>query len=246
MENLQPILKFLDDFLEVKETDDVSWNGLQVEGSQEVKKIAFCVTAGAEVFKKILQWNPDMIIVHHGIFWKKANPSIKGWMKKRVKPLIKTNTSLYAVHLPLDKHFKIGHNAQILKLLGSEPTEEMADSIGWIGKVKKMQIEEIRRKLESNLESEIKLLNYGPKEVAKIGVVSGAGGKYIYEAIDKNLDLLITGEEKDLAEVAKDAKINLIFGGHYGTETLGVKALKEEMDKKFDLETNYFSFPTSL
>lgn len=250
MENLNKIINYLNNYLKVEEIDDVSWNGLQIEGTKEVKKIAFCVTAGGEVFKKILQENPDLIIVHHGIYWKGANPSAKGWMMKRVKSLIKTDTSLYGCHLPLDRHKEIGHNAQILKLIGSKPKEELAiykgKNIGWVGELNSTSIKNVFKKMEDSLEDDCKLLNYGKQKISKVGVVSGSGGKYIYEAINKNLDLLITGEEMDIAEVAKDAKINVIFGGHYGTETLGVKALKEKIKEKFDVKTNYFSFPTTL
>lgn len=250
MENLNKVINYLNNYLEIEEVEDASWNGLQIEGSKEVEKVAFCVTAGAEVFKKVLKWNPDLIIVHHGIYWKGANPSAKGWMIGRVKPLIETNSSLYACHLPLDRHKEVGHNAQILKTIGSKPKEELAEyrgkNIGWIGELDSIDINNIFQKLKDSLEGECKLLNYGKEEISKVGVVSGSGGKYIYEAIDKDLDLLITGEEKDLAEVARDAKINLIFGGHYGTETLGIKALKEELEDKFSVETKYFSFPTTL
>jgi dinuclear metal center YbgI/SA1388 family protein len=237
MENLNKIKAFLNDYLKIDQVEDVSWNGLQVEGSSKVSRVAFCVTGGGEVFKEILKWNPDLIIAHHGIFWKKANPSISGWMKKRITPLIKTDSSFYAVHLPLDKHSEVGNNVQILNLLNAEIIGEMADSIGWVGKIEETNVKLLKDKLESDLGTKTKLLDYGPKKISKIGVVSGAGGKYIYEALEKELDLLITGEEKDLAEVARDGEINIIFGGHYGTETLGIKALKEKIEEFYTTNT---------
>ncbi|MGM0438835.1 MAG: Nif3-like dinuclear metal center hexameric protein [Patescibacteria group bacterium] len=249
MEKLNKIIKFLDDYLQVKEVDDKSWNGLQVEGSEEVDKIAFCVTAGAEVFKEVLEEDPDLIISHHGIFWKGANPSIKSWMKGRVEPLIKTNTSLYGVHLPLDKHEEVGNNAQLLKKLSIKPKKQFGEIesgyVGWMGETNQ-DIFDLLDDLEAELDTECKLLNFGSQTVEKVGVVSGSGGKYIYEAMEKDLDLLITGEETDLAEVARDGKINVIFAGHYATETLGVIALKEKIQKKFSVDTVFLDFPTSL
>lgn len=246
MTKLQNIVNFLNDYLKIKEIEDKSWNGLQVEGSKRVKKVAFCVTAGAEVFEEILEENPDMIIVHHGIFWKKKNPSLSSWMKSRARPLLETNTSLYAVHLPLDKHEEVGNNAQILKKLSIKPTERMADEIGWIGETNPVDILTVANKLEEILDKECKLLNFGPEKIERIGAVSGSGGGFVYEALEKKLDLLITGEERDIAEVARDGKINVLFGGHYATETLGIIALKKKVQQKFNLKSLFFDFPTSL
>ncbi len=245
MEKLKDIVNFLNDYLQVNEVEDKSWNGLQVEGSKTVKKIAFCVTAGGEVFEEILEENPDLVIVHHGIFWKKSNPSVKSWMKKRIQPLLETDTSLYAVHLPLDKHEEVGNNAQILKKISVKPKESMADEIGWIGETKG-DVFEITEKMEEILDKECKLLNFGPENIKKVGAVSGSGGGCIYEALEKNLDLLITGEERDIAEVARDGKINVLFLGHYASETLGIIALKKKIQKRFSVKSVFLDFPTSL
>ena len=249
MENLNKITNFLNDYLEVNQVDDKSWNGLQVEGSKEVEKIAFCVTAGAEVFKEVLEEDPDLIISHHGIFWKGANPAIKTWMKKRIEPLIKTNTSLYGVHLPLDKHKEVGNNAQLLKKLSIKPRKQFGqmkgDFVGWMGETNK-DVFKLLDELETELDTDCKLLDYGPETIEKVGVVTGSGGSYIYEALEKDLDLLITGEETDLAEVARDGKINIIFAGHYASETLGIIALKKKLQKKFSVDTVFLDFPTTL
>ncbi len=245
MENLKELTKFLNQYLKVDEVEDKSWNGLQVEGAKTVEKIAFCVTAGGEVFEEMLEEDPDLIIVHHGIFWKKSNPSIKTWMKKRIKPLLETDTSLYAVHLPLDKHEEVGNNAQILKKVSIKPKERIADDVGWVGETDQ-NLFEIVEKIEEILDKDCKLLNFGPEEVKKVGAISGAGGGYIYEALDKNLDLLITGEERDIAEVAKDGNINVLFLGHYASETLGIIALKKKIQKKFNVDTIFLDFPTAL
>ncbi len=245
MENLKVIINFLDNYFKISEIEDKSWNGLQVEGSPTVEKIAFCVTAGGEVFEEVLEERPDLVIVHHGIFWKKVNPAIRSWMKERIEPLLETDTSLYAVHLPLDKHEKVGNNVQILKNLSVTPTEKMADDIGWIGNTD-ADLFQIVEKMEETLDKECKLLNFGPEKIKKVGVVSGSGGGFIYEALEKNLDLLITGEERDIAEVARDGKINVLFLGHYASETLGIIALKKRLQKEFSVKTIFLDFPTSL
>lgn len=249
MEKLKDIVNFLNDYLEVDSLEDKSWNGLQIEGSQTVEKIAFCVTAGAEVFNEVLAENPDLIITHHGIFWKGVDPSVKGWMKRRIEPLVKSNTSLYSAHLPLDKHKEVGNNAQLLKRLSIKITEPFGkskgDYVGWIGETDK-DVFNLLNQLEEEVDADCKLLDYGPETVKRVGVVTGSGGGYIYEALEKNLDLLITGEETDIAEVARDGRINIIFSGHYASETLGIIALKKKIQKKFAVDTVFLDFPTTL
>ena len=73
MEKLKTIVLFLNKYLDNSKFEDNSWNGLQVEGSDSVKKVAFCVTAGLDVFKEAEKKGADMIVAHHGIFWKKQN-----------------------------------------------------------------------------------------------------------------------------------------------------------------------------
>ncbi len=245
MEKLNKLVNFLNDYLKIEEIEDDSWNGLQVEGRKSIKKIAFCVTAGANVFQKIAKEKPDLIITHHGLFWKKANPSLKGFNKKRTEILLKENISLYACHLPLDKHPVIGNNAQLLKLLQIKPEEPLA-GVGWSGSGKVVSLKGIVKKLEKKLKTECIILDHGKEKVKKIGVVSGGAPWNIFEAIEKKLDLYITGDAADVKEVAKDAQINVIFAGHYATETVGLKALAKKIESKFKVKTVFLDFPTNL
>jgi len=250
MANLNDIVKFLDKYLKTNEIEDDSWNGLQVEGKSDIKKIALCVSAGVDVFKKAKKENPDMIIVHHGIFWKKANPSFRGWYKKRVGELLDNGISLYASHLPLDRHPKIGNNARLLDLLGAKIKDPMSEksgqNIGWIGESRPLSLDKIVGIIEKILNTKCTLLDYGKKEVKRIGVVSGGAPFGVFEAIEKEVDLYITGDPSDLTEIVKDAEINVIFAGHYATETLGVKALGKVLEERFRTKTVFVDSPTGL
>lgn len=250
MVKLNKIVKFLDKYLEVDRIKDDSWNGLQVEGKKEVRKIAVAVTAGVEVFEKAKKENPDMILVHHGIFWKNGNPSIRDWYRDRVKYLLDNNISLYACHLPLDKHEEVGNNAQLLKLLGTKIKEPFGkhegNFVGWIGETKPTLLSNIVDKLNKKLSTKCIVLDYGKKKVKRIGVISGGAPYSIFEALEKNVDLYITGDSSDIREVVKDAKTNVIFAGHYATETVGVKALAKVLEKKFGIETVFVDVPTGL
>ncbi len=245
MAKLNKIVDFLDNYLKIEEFDDTSWNGLQVEGKPEVKKIAFCVTAGVDVFKKAIKEKPDLIIVHHGLFWKQGNPSIKGYIKERVELLLKENISLYACHLPLDKNTVVGNNVELLKIFKIKPEEELG-GVGWIGSSKEIKLDDLVKKLEKQINTKCIVLDYGKKIVKRIGIVSGGAPWGVFEAIAKKVDVFITGDAADITEVVRDAKINVVFAGHYATETVGVKALSNLLKKKFEVKTVFIDFPTKL
>lgn len=249
---LNQLTKFLNSYLCINEIEDSSWNGLQFEGKSEVKKALFAVDASIETFKKAASIKSDIVIVHHGNFWKNNDPSINSWNKKRIDILYKNDISLYACHLPLDRHIEVGNNAQILKLIGAVPKDEFmmhkGKNIGWIGTIENSKsINEIERVLEKSLNAECKTLSFGKKEIKRVAICSG-GGSYggFYEALDKGADLYITGDTAEVFYTAKDAGINVIFAGHHATETIGLQALQKVIQKKFNLECVFIDMPTGL
>ena len=153
---------------------------------------------------------------------------------------------------PLDRHREVGHNAQLLKLLGANVTEEFylyhGKNIGWIGKCRKgLTLEEIEEKLNRELNTVCRLLPFGKKMIGTIAVCSG-GGSYsgFYQALDAGVDLYITGDSVEIYHTAKDAGINVIFAGHHATETVGLKALSRILSKMFEIETVFIDLPTGL
>ncbi len=252
MPKLNDIVKFLDQYLETEKFEDGSWNGLQVEGKGEVKKIVFAVDASVDIFKEAIKNGADMVVVHHGLFWKNVNPSFIGFNKERIDLLQKNKISLYASHLPLDRHKIAGNNAQLLKLLGALITKEFFKhgnlNIGWIGEYKKpITIKYATEKLEAELNARCIALPFGKEKIKTIAVVSG-GGSYeaFFEAFDLGVDLFLGGEPIDIYSFAKDAKFNAIFAGHHATEIVGVKALSKIIKNKFKVETVFINIPTGL
>lgn len=252
MAKLNDIVDFLDKYLETGKVSDVSWNGLQVEGKSEVEKIAFAVDAGIDTFEKAVAEKADMVVVHHGLFWKTTNPSFIGVSKRRIDLLQKRGISLYASHIPLDKHKVVGNNAQLVKLLGAKIKDEFSQfdgqNIGWIGEFKNpILLKEIEKKLKSELNAECITLPFGKERVKTIAICSG-GGSYteFFEAISKKADLFLAGDRSELYTAAKDNKINVIFAGHYATEIPGVKALSDIIRKKFKVEAVFIDTPTGL
>ncbi len=252
MPSLERLVRFLDDYLKTNDVDDSSWNGLQFEGSGTVKKAAFAVDAGVESFKMSVEEKADLLIVHHGHFWDFRSPSITGWAKQRMKILFENDISLYVSHNPLDRHKEVGHNAEILKLLGAKITGEFflyhGKNIGWIGeRSKALALKEIEEKLNRELNTVCRVLPFGGKKIRTIAVCSGGGGySGFYNALDAGVDLYITGDAVEIYHTAKDAGMNVMFAGHHATETLGLRALARIVQKKFEIETVFIDLPTGL
>lgn len=252
MPTLNKVVGFLDKYLKIDEIEDSSWNGLQFEGRSTVKKIAFAVDASVNSFEESIDQGADMLIVHHGHFWSNHNPSITGWSKERISVLYDNDISLYACHLPLDRHKEVGNNAEILKILGAPIKKEFMShkgkNIGWIGERKKaITLDDVEAKLVDSLNAECIILPFGKEKVKSIAVCSG-GGSYsgFYEALAQNADLYITGDTAEVYYTAKDSGMNVIFAGHHATETVGLKALSRVLEKKLKVQTTFIDLPTGL
>ena len=252
MPMLMKITEFLDEYLKIQDIEDTCWNGLQFEGSPEVKKVAFAVDAGVESFETAARANADLLIVHHGHFWTNHDPSIRGWTKDRIDCLYKNEISLYACHLPLDRHRKVGNNAELIRLLGGEIRDEFlmhkGKNIGWTGELKRAaSIKHITDKLDSELKTKCTVLPFGKEKIKTMAVCSGGGGYGgFYDALRAGVDLFLTGDAVEIYYTAKDAGMNVIFAGHHATETLGLIALSKVLEKRFKLETVFIDLPTGL
>ncbi len=245
------IVDFLNELLKVDEWQDKSKNGLQVEGKKEVNKVAFAVDACMDVFEKAKEIGADMIVVHHGLIWGGIE-YVRGIVRRRLEFLLKNEISLYAVHLPLDAHPSIGNNAQILKVLNLEPVEGFGvyqgREIGYIGTYDKaMSLDSVLKLIGERINPNLTVLRFGSEKVKRVGVVSGRGGFALDEGIEKGIDLFLTGEhDHSIYHLAKEGEVNVVFAGHYATETFGVKALMKVVGQEFDVDVAFIDCPTGL
>lgn len=252
MQNRNELVSYLNDFLNVDKIEDSSYNGLQVEGKEEIQKIAFAVDAGIEVFEKAKAINADMLIVHHGLFWEGTDPRFVGMNKKRVEILTSANINFYGVHLPLDMHDEVGNNVQIINIVGAKLSGRFLDYhnsfIGAIGKLpQEIEVSQIAEILEDKLKTKVSILG----EKRKVSIVAAASGGVGLDAVSDakkaGADLLIVGEKRDFYHLANDLEISVIFAGHHASEQTGIWALQKHISEKFtDLECVYIECPTGL
>ena len=248
---LHKLVSFLDSELRLSEfPEDESSNGLQIEGNPAVRKIGVSVDACDYVFNKASEMEIDFLIVHHGLIWGGLK-NLRGVMKKRIKKLFDADISLYACHLPLDWHPEYGNNIQLLQLLGIRKMGEFGKyhgkNIGYWGRTaRELLPEKFTADVDRVLETRSTSVFFG-KTVRKVGVVSGGGWSGVHDAEKYGIDTFLTGEPSHSAyTLAEEMKVNLVFAGHYATETAGVKAVGNMLRKKYEIPVEFIGHPTGL
>src|SRR3954447_12809663 len=249
--SLSQIVSYADEHLRIGEIDD--WpnalNGLQVENSGAITKIGAAVDASSRTVDAAIEAGVNLLIVHHGLFWPGLRP-ITGGRRRMLERILRHDLALYSAHLPLDIHSVLGNNAQLAASLGFDHTEPYFELKGQnVGLRIETQIsrDELTRKLERSLGRAIKIFPSGPAETKSIGLVTGGAGSEIYAVAREGVDTFITGEAPHWAAVAaEELGINLLLGGHYATETFGVKALAAHLSDRFNLPWQFIDAPTGL
>lgn len=251
MATLSEIVDYTNEFLRVEEVED--WpnalNGLQIENSGKVTRIGAAVDVSTRVLTAAAKKNVDLLIVHHGLFWPGLQ-TVTGSLRRQLKIAFENDIALYSVHLPLDVHSKVGNNAQLAAALGFKSTKrflkEKGASVGLKAKVL-VSRDVLIRKLRTILSSPVRGFNFGPKQTRRVGIISGAAGSEIYRVAEAGIDTFVTGEAPHWAAVAaEELEVNLILGGHYATETFGVKALATHLAERFNFPWEFLHFPTGL
>jgi len=250
--NRRELVTYLDDYLRVKEIQDSSQNGLQVEGPDEVAKVAFAVDGCQESFEQAVAAGAQLLIVHHGLFW--ADPvRLVGPLFRRVRTLIEGGCGLYGVHLPLDLHPEVGNNAELARLLELKDTRAFGEyhgsEIGIGGQLDPPTPLDtlVERLTEATGSPPVRVLAHGPEQASHVGCISGGAAMMMGQAAEAGFDTFITGETSHAYfHQAAEYSLNVIYGGHYATETLGVKALARHLAEKFGLKTTFLDVPTGM
>lgn len=237
--------------LSISDYEDISINGVQVDSEdRELKRAAFSVDASLSAIKKAVEWKADILVVHHGLFWGRCE-TITGDHYKRISELIRGNLMLYGVHLPLDANEKYGNNAVMADVLNLENRVGFGDwkgkEIGTRGELKEaMTLKEISDSLGFDW-NRVRIVNPHNKErFSSLAIVSGSGSGEIEEGIESGVELFVTGEIKhEVYWKAYEGGLSIIAGGHYRTETFGVKALME-MTRSLGVDTLFIDEDTGL
>ena len=245
---LESILEYVDAYLRVGAHPDYpnAMNGLQVEGKTDVRRVASAVDASEAAIEEAERRGVDLLMVHHGLFWDGLKP-ITGRRRRKVGRLIDARIGLYSVHLPLDSHPEIGNCVLLARALAIEPLGRFGryqgTEIGWWGEAG-IAREELCERLRGLL-GPVRMLAHGRDRAERVGIVTGSGGSLIEEAAQLGLDTLVTGEgAHHVAIDAAELGVNVLYGGHYATETFGIRALGEHLRDRFGLAHEFIDLPT--
>jgi dinuclear metal center YbgI/SA1388 family protein len=262
---LADITAYLDEYLRVREVPDErnAVNGLQVENSGAVGSIVAAVDASQVTIARAAEGSSGrgsdeaspLVLVHHGLFWD-GNVPLTGRRYRRVATLMEHDIALYSAHIPLDLHPEVGNNVVLAERLGMQVE-------GWFGDYKGHSIgvwgvAPARWSTRDALLAEVngalgtfspgaRLIDGGPERVLRVGIITGGAGSMIGAARDAGLDTYITGEGAHHTYFdAMEWGLNVIYAGHYATETLGVQALASHLAERFDLDWEFHDHPTGL
>jgi dinuclear metal center YbgI/SA1388 family protein len=260
---LHALVEYLDGYLDIPAHPDYSraLNGLQVgfpggaggtgaAGSSTVHRVAAAVDTSEAVVRSAVEAEAQLLLVHHGLFWDGFQP-LTGRRYRRVEPLIRGGVALYSAHLPLDAHAEVGNCILLARALGLEVKGRFGEyegrPVGFWGTPVEWDLASLVSRFEGAVEGPVQVLDGGPESVARVAVVTGGGGSFIEEAARQGIDALVTGEGSHHTFVdAHELGVHVLYGGHYATETFGVRALAAHLAERFDLEWTFLDHPSGL
>ncbi len=252
MVRLNELVEYCDTLLDVASYQDYCPNGLQVEGNNEVRRVVCGVTASKALIDEAISLNADLLLVHHGYFWKGEAAPVTGIKQRRIKALLENNLSLVAYHLPLDGHESLGNNARLAALWGFEVDTRFGHGPnGGLAMAatlpEPLTLEQLAQRVARPLGREPLVIEGGDRLISRVGWCSGAAQGFIGEAAALGLDAFISGEiSEPTVHLAREMGIHYISAGHHATERYGVQALTKHLSQHFSLENHFVDVPNPV
>ncbi|MEY3954508.1 MAG: hypothetical protein RLZZ397_1388 [Pseudomonadota bacterium] len=224
---------------------DYGPNGLQVEGRDTVTRVLCGVTASLALIQQAVEQGADTVLVHHGLFWRGQDGTVKGWMRERLRLLLEHDINLLAYHLPLDAHPVWGNNAQLAKVLNLSP-EPLArfgeQDLGWLGTPMQgpTRLADLQAHVEAQLQRSSICVGNPKQMIQRVAWCTGGAQSTFQAAIDQGVDLYITGEiSEPQAHWARESGVAYLACGHHATERYGVQALGQAIHDQWGIETSF-------
>jgi len=251
MASLTEITEFLDGELNISAIADYpgAVNGLQLANDGRVTRIVAAVDASLPVIEAAATGGPGLVVVHHGMFWQGAQP-VTGAFYRKLKTAMEAGLAVYSSHLPLDVHPRWGNNILLAKAIGLIDPQPFFERNGlclglrgsWAG-----TRDDLASSLRLALGGAVHVCPGGPQAIATVGVITGGAGGEVAQVAAAGVDSFVTGEGPHWSyPLAEELGVNLFYGGHYATETFGVKALAEVLAREFQLPWSFLDHPTGL
>lgn len=251
MISLDQLVAYLDKELKTATIPDYSGalNGLQLANSGQIGRIVAAVDASLPVIEAAVEGGPGLLLVHHGMFWQGVQP-VTGPLYRKLKIAMDADLAIYSSHLPLDIHPRFGNNILMANGIGMQNPEPFFDHKGlmlglrgsWMG-----TRDELADTLRTFLNGPVHVCPGGPEIISNLGLITGGAGSEVAKVAATGLDCFVTGEGPHWSyPLAEELGLNVFYGGHYATETFGVRSISEEIAKKFEITWSFLNHPTGL
>jgi dinuclear metal center YbgI/SA1388 family protein len=239
MASRNEIVAYADALLEIDRFPEFAPQGLQVTGADEVTTIAAGVSSSRELFERAVGLGAELVLVHHGLFWRNEPLVVDARLRGRLEALFAGNASLVAYHLALDAHPTLGNNAQLADRIGAA-SDRPFGSVGLGCALDGIGLDELVALVAEAVERAPLVLPGGRERVERVAISTGAAGYDLARAAHEGYDALLTGEaEEPSAATARELGITLIAAGHHATERLGVQALAAHLAEHFAIAWHY-------
>jgi dinuclear metal center YbgI/SA1388 family protein len=233
------IVAYASALLDVERWPEFAPPGLQVIGSDEVSLLLCGVSSSRALFEHAAEVGAEMVLVHHGLFWRNEPLVVDRRLRGRLEALFRADASLLAYHLALDAHPTLGNAAQLAERIGASP-EGPFGGVGLSCTLDGISVGELADRVRTAVEREPLVFGYGPERIERIAVSTGAAGYDLIRAAHEGFDALLTGEPEEPSNAAaQELGIHLLAAGHHATERFGVQALASHLAATFDVEWRY-------
>lgn len=241
--------RYLDDLLEASRFKDYSPNGLQVEGRATVRRVATAVTASLAAVRAAVEWDADVLLVHHGWFWRGDDPRVVGTRRERLATVLGAQLNLVGYHLPLDAHPELGNNAQLARRLGWTTLRRTGDQdLICHGEFAQPQgVAAVSALLAQRLDRAPLAVGALDRPIRRIAWCTGGAQDFLQDAIDAGADAFVSGEISErTTHLAREAGVVYFAAGHHATERYGVQALGAHVAGHFGLEHRFLDDPNPV
>ncbi len=233
------IVAYANVLLDVERWPEFGTPGLQVVGAEEVSSLLCGVSSSRALFAEAEQQGAEMVLVHHGIFWRNEPLVVDRRQRGRLEALFRADASLLAYHLALDAHPTLGNAAQLAQRIGATAEGPFAD-VGLATRLDGIGIDELTQRVRDTVGREPLVFAHGPERIERLAVSTGAAGYDLIRAAHEGFDALLTGEpEEPSLATALELGVHLVAAGHHATERFGVQALAAHLGETFGLEWSY-------
>jgi len=233
------IVAYANELLEIERFPEFAPQGLQVVGAPEVTTIACGVSCSRELFERAVELGAELVLVHHGLFWRNEPLVVDARLRGRLEALFRGDASLLAYHLALDAHPTLGNNAQLAARVGATPVGPF-EVVGLGCTIDAVRVEDLAARVAGAVGRTPLVLRGDEREIRRLAVSTGAAGHDLVAAAHEGYDALLTGEpEEPSSATARELGIHLLAAGHYASEQFGVQALGAHLADRFELEWHF-------